>query len=171
MWSERSLRNLSTAHRALQVLFTDVNKVQPCEVLEGHRGKEKQDLYYKQKKSKLPWPLGKHNKQPSWAVDVAPLPIDWNDGPRFHSFAKFVFERAKELKIDLRWGGDWDRDGSSADESFLDLVHFELVTEPLDNEALLQYASAISLARPNAVSLLQKLNLWVSDKFRRKPLG
>jgi peptidoglycan L-alanyl-D-glutamate endopeptidase CwlK len=30
------------------------------------------------------------------------------------------------MGIAVRWGGDWDHDGKSKDEQFLDLGHFEL---------------------------------------------
>ena len=31
------------------------------------------------------------------------------------------------MGIDLRWGGDWDRDTEVRDNTFDDLVHFEIV--------------------------------------------
>jgi hypothetical protein len=34
---------------------------------------------------------------------------------------------AKRKGIELRWGGDWDRDGDRFDQSFNDLPHVELV--------------------------------------------
>lgn len=36
------------------------------------------------------------------------------------------FQAAKELKTPLRWGGDWNCNGDSGDESFVDMPHFEL---------------------------------------------
>jgi peptidoglycan L-alanyl-D-glutamate endopeptidase CwlK len=37
-----------------------------------------------------------------------------------------MFAAAAELGVSLRWGGDWDGDGSRRDHSFIDLPHFEL---------------------------------------------
>ena len=34
---------------------------------------------------------------------------------------------AKSMGIDIRWGGDWDRDTEVRDNKFDDLVHFEIV--------------------------------------------
>jgi len=33
---------------------------------------------------------------------------------------------ASQMGIKIRWGGDWDSDGSVCDNKFNDLVHFEL---------------------------------------------
>lgn len=33
---------------------------------------------------------------------------------------------ASELGMEIRWGGDWDRDGDTRDNKFNDLYHFEL---------------------------------------------
>ena len=69
----------------------------------------------------------RHNYYPSLAVDVAPYPIDWKDLRAFAAVAKIVQEEAEALGIDIRWGGDWDRDGEWKDERFLDMPHYELV--------------------------------------------
>lgn len=59
-------------------------------------------------------------------MDAAPFPIDWKDLPRFTLFAGFVLGTASEMGIGVRWGGDWNSDTQVKDESFRDLVHFEL---------------------------------------------
>ena len=69
------------------------------------------------------------------AVDVAPYPIEWKNTKRFYHFAGFVKGAFRELQNSgeisknwkLRWGGDWDSDNDLDDQSFMDLVHFELV--------------------------------------------
>lgn len=61
------------------------------------------------------------------AVDLAPYPIDWNDTKRFYYFAGMVMALAAEMGIKLRWGGNWDMDYDLNDNTFMDLVHFELV--------------------------------------------
>lgn len=77
-------------------------------------------------RSKTKWPDSKHNSNPSMGIDVAPYPIDWNDIKRFYHFGGFVQSRAESLGIKLRWGGDWDSDRDLNDQTFMDLVHFEL---------------------------------------------
>jgi len=60
-------------------------------------------------------------------MDLAPWPIDWRDVERFKKLAQCVLAAADKLGVRVRWGGDWDMDGDSADERFLDLPHFELI--------------------------------------------
>jgi peptidoglycan L-alanyl-D-glutamate endopeptidase CwlK len=62
----------------------------------------------------------------SEAVDIAPYPIDWNDKHAFHRLAGIVQASAASFNIELRWGGDWDGDNNTYDQSFIDLPHFEL---------------------------------------------
>ena len=61
------------------------------------------------------------------ACDVVPYPIDWNDRERFHLFAGFVLGIANQMGIELRWGGDWNRNWEVDDNKFDDFPHFELV--------------------------------------------
>jgi hypothetical protein len=46
---------------------------------------------------------------------------------RFYYLGAFVKQEADRLNIPLRWGGDWDNDHDLFDQTFYDLVHFELV--------------------------------------------
>jgi peptidoglycan L-alanyl-D-glutamate endopeptidase CwlK len=114
-------------HTDLQRVVTEVKKLFPCKVIVGHRNKEDQDKAFNEKKSKLQWPNSKHNTIPSKAMDIVPLPVDWNDLKRFYYFAGYVMAVAKSLNIKLRWGGDWNSDTEIKDNSFNDLPHFELV--------------------------------------------
>lgn len=70
-----------------------------------------------------------HNYTPSAAIDFAPGwegPINWKDGAGFDRVAKAFVETAHDLKIPIRWGGDWDGDGKTSDERFVDRPHIEL---------------------------------------------
>ena len=60
------------------------------------------------------------------AVDLYPVgrPIPWE---QCKDIAKAMFAASSELNIKIRWGGDWDMDGDSKDESFYDGPHFELL--------------------------------------------
>lgn len=123
-FSAHSLGQLATCDVRLQRLFKEVIKHVDCRVLEGHRSLERQAELLQQGATKVT--RGKHNEYPSLAIDVAPYPVDWNDRERFILFAGFVKGIASQLGIPIRWGGDWDRDGYTSDETFSDLVHFEL---------------------------------------------
>ena len=125
-FSQRSLDRLSTCDKRLQLVFNKVIQHFDCTIIQGYRPREEQEQAFRDGKTKVHWPNSKHNKQPSLAVDVAPYPIDWNDRERFHLFAGFVLGTASSMGITLRWGGDWDQDTEVKDNSFDDLVHFQL---------------------------------------------
>ena len=107
-------------------MFLRVVKKFDCTIIEGHRNKDRQNKLFKEGKSKLKYPKGKHNAIPSKAVDVAPYPIDWNDRERFTYFAGYVLGIAYEMGLKIRWGGDWDMDTQVKDNNFDDLPHFEI---------------------------------------------
>lgn len=136
-FSKPSLDQLSTCHPNLQAVFNEVIKFRDCKILEGHRNEEAQHQAFITGKSKLDWPNGNHNKFPSDAVDAAPYPVEFplpTDSAQvkqkklmqFCVFAGYVLATADQLGIPLRWGGDWDMDTDLKDNSFDDLVHFEL---------------------------------------------
>lgn len=143
-----SVARLSTCHPLLQRLFQRVVLDYDCTVLEGHRGQQAQDRAFAEGNSKLKWPNGNHNAYPSLAVDVAPYDaalkgVNWKtrvvdvNGKvdkeglanlmRFYHFAGVVKGMAVLLGIQIRWGGDWDGDNYFNDQTFNDLVHFEVV--------------------------------------------
>ena len=125
-FGKRSIGRLQTCDQKLQELFYEVVKHFDCSVIEGHRGEERQNKAHAEGKSKLKYPNGKHNQTPSIAVDVAPYPIDWSDRDRFHYFSGFVLGIAKQMGMNIRWGGDWNQDTKTKDNKFDDLVHFEI---------------------------------------------
>ena len=133
-FSQESMKELSTCHIDLQVIFFNVVRTFDCKVIEGYRNEERQNIAFQDGKSKLKYPDGKHNNLPSMAVDVAPWPVDWKDIKRFYYFAGYVMGIASKLKDEgkiehsLRWGGDWDSDTIVTDQQFNDLVHYELIT-------------------------------------------
>ena len=110
----------------LQDVFKEVIKYVDCSVLEGHRKQERQDELFKNGKTKVKYPNGRHNADPSRAVDVVPYPIDWDDRERFHLFAGFVLGIARSMGIKLRWGGDWNMNFEVDDNKFDDFPHFEI---------------------------------------------
>lgn len=128
-FGRRSLHQLRTCDPQLQRLFERVVLQYDCSVLIGHRGRAAQNDARRTGRSKLWFPDGNHNKYPSKAADVAPWPTDWKNRKRFYHFGGYVLGVAEVLAIPIRWGGDWDRDYDLDDQTFNDLVHFELEKE------------------------------------------
>ena len=125
-FGKKSKKNLATCDEDLIALFKEVVKYFDCTVLEGYRGEKLQNKYFDEGKSKLRYPDGNHNNNPSTAVDVVPYPIDWDDRERMTYFAGFVKGVAYQMGIPIRWGGDWNNNNQLKDNSFDDLPHFEL---------------------------------------------
>lgn len=132
-FSHKSLERIKTLHKDLQILLMELIEVIDFSVLCGHRTKKEQDKAFAEGKTKLKYPDGKHNAYPSLAVDIIPYPVDWKDYKRIYFFSGIVKGIAYRLKEEgkithsLRWGGDWDNDNDFNDQTFNDLVHWELV--------------------------------------------
>tara|TARA_R110002012_G_scaffold122078_1_gene271927 strand:+ start:15866 stop:16261 length:396 start_codon:yes stop_codon:yes gene_type:complete len=125
-FGKKSKERLSTCDDRLQKVFNEVIKYVDCSILEGHRSEKRQNKLYKEGKTKVMYPKGRHNASPSLAVDVAPYPIDWDDRERFTLFAGFVIGVASGMDITLRWGGDWNMNFEVNDNKFDDFPHFEV---------------------------------------------
>ncbi|MCP4442857.1 MAG: M15 family metallopeptidase [Aureispira sp.] len=127
-YGKSSEKRLSSCDERLQRIMREVLKrsTQDVSILCGHRTEEEQNKAFNENKSKVTFPNSKHNSKPSSAVDIAPYPIDWDDTERFKLLTKVVLSVAKEMGINIRWGGDWDMDGDTTDQTFNDLPHFEL---------------------------------------------
>lgn len=125
-FSSQSLEKLGTCKGQLEALFRRVVKTYDCSVLQGHRGEAAQNEAFRAGLSKLEFPRSKHNRDLSEAVDAAPYPINWTQTKRFYHFGGYVLGVASEMDIPIRWGGDWDQDHDLYDQTFMDLVHFEL---------------------------------------------
>ena len=114
-------------------------------ILWGWRGEADQTLMVRTGASKTPWPHSKHNARTgaarlpdSQAVDFAPWiegNIPWEDTHVFAVIAGVFFTGFHVLRaadphfaegLALRWGGDWDRDGRTKDQTFMDWGHLEL---------------------------------------------
>ena len=125
-FGRKSKERLNTCESTLQKVFNEVIKHVDCSVLEGHREKDRKNKLFEEGKTKVKYPNGRHNRQPSSAVDVTPYPVDWKDRERQTLFAGFVIGVASQMGINLRWGGDWDQDFQVVDNRFDDFPHFEL---------------------------------------------
>lgn len=118
---------LSRAHPLLRQLFTEVARRTDIVVLDSQRGRAAQELAFRTGRSKARFGQSAHNWSPSIALDVCPLPVNWKNTKPFISLARnIVLPLAAEMKISLRWGGDWNGDGIQ-NESFIDMPHYELM--------------------------------------------
>ena len=119
--STLSQAKLNTCHSDLITLINEVAKTEKCAVICGYRGKAEQEKAYNSGTSKARWRQSKHNSKPSLAVDVVPLPLDWDNIESFERLGNIIMEKAKELNIKIKWGRDFT--------NLKDYPHFELVQE------------------------------------------
>ena len=122
----KSKGRLSSCHPDLQKVFNKVIERVDCSIICGQRGEADQNKAYKEGRSKVKYPNGRHNANPSNAVDVAPYPVDWEDLERFTLFAGYVLGIAQSMEIELIWGNDWNGDFNTKDTNFKDYPHFEI---------------------------------------------
>jgi hypothetical protein len=193
-----SSERINTCDIDIVRLFSTVVEEFDCTVIQGSRGAIEQMSFYRERKSKLVYPLGKHNpiyegqnllnladivgcdpdmdkitalmphledevlfeidlnapSSKSRAIDVIPYPVDWafendlfkkigesqfgavpiddilnieHNIQRWFKFGGYVLGIARQMKIPLIWGGDWDGDNCMSDQRFDDLPHFELM--------------------------------------------
>lgn len=132
-----SLQRLVTCDTRLIIIAKDAIAIQDHAIITGHRNQADQEQAFREGKTKLHWPHGNHNANPSRAIDIAPvyyeagMKIDWNDVIAFGRIAGIYQACAHRRGIRLRFGLDWDGDFRSVDrdpgESFLDAPHIELV--------------------------------------------
>lgn len=144
VYSPQSAGRLSTCHEDLQKVFRRVLPQFDHTIECGRRGKEDQDKAVAEGRSKTPWPTGKHNSDPSEAVDAMPWPYSYDDLDgkngtrrqtqalcRSYMFVGYVLATADEMfargeiSSPLRSGADWDGDKNIDDQTFNDLPHFE----------------------------------------------
>lgn len=126
-FSQRSLDNLKNVDERLVRICNELIKRIDFTVIEGFRTPERQKEMYDKGFSKIDGitKKGKHNYSPSLAIDIIPYKKGHNpfDGSKesdimFDNLAKEFKQVAKELGINITWGGDW--------KSFVDKPHFQL---------------------------------------------
>lgn len=137
-FGNKSSQKLSTCHPQLIAVMQRALELSPYDfsIIHGHRGKEVQNALFDSGASKKQFPMSKHNatddrgKPCSEAIDFAPWvngTIDWKDSLIFSVIAGIIMAAATEKEVTIRWGGDWDSDGSSRDQSFMDIGHVEII--------------------------------------------
>ena len=142
-FGRKSREHLETCHPDLQALFNAVIEVVDCSVTCGYRNEKDQEKAFNSGNSKAHFPDGKHNSNPSTAVDVYPYPIDFDDMPRFYWFGGWVLAKAEilrnvgEITHKIKWGGNWrglnngkiDFSYNMRKDVLNDLPHFELIID------------------------------------------
>lgn len=138
-FSDTSLKHLETCDLRLQLICKEAIKFVDFTIIEGHRGEIAQNVAFANGNSKLPWPQGKHNADPSRAVDVAPIyyemgaRIDWKDVPAFARLAGFLeaiaYSKGIKVRLGMDFDGDWRTAGHDPNQKFLDAPHIELIDQ------------------------------------------
>ena len=143
MWilSKKSMANIITCHEDLQRIILLSAKISQVDfsITEGHRSIERQQLLFKEGKSKIDGitKKGKHNEIPSMAFDFCAVV---KDKPQLAYDEKHllylvgIFTAAGEIllmqkdnKYKVRSGTNWDGDGELFyDQTFWDAPHIEL---------------------------------------------
>jgi hypothetical protein len=125
----QSETNLSQVHPDLVEVIREAAKYVDFVVTEGYRSPAEQIRLFNEKKSKIR-ANGKHNQNPSLAVDIvpwkAPNRVDYQDVARMRHIVFFIRGIAAAKGIDVRLGADWDSDFNHANQTFHDVPHIEL---------------------------------------------
>ena len=129
-WGANSLNTRETIDPRLNAVSDVVLQIRDHSIIQGHRGEHEQNAAFDAGNSKLRWPDGKHNKLPSLALDMQPYPL-----PQDHDtlredlsyLAGLYVGVGRMMGLTLRWGGDFDMDGETADNHWDDLYHIEIV--------------------------------------------
>jgi len=121
-FGKRSKERLRGVDTRLVNVLNELIKIMDVTIIEGLRSKQRQEILLKEGKTKTKFSKHIEGK----AVDLAPYPIDWEDRDRFHYMGGMIRGIAKQLNVNVRWGGDWDSDGETKDNRFDDLVHVEI---------------------------------------------
>lgn len=139
-YGERSAAKLETVHPKLAVIARRALTLSPYDItiIHGYRGEEVQNALQESGASTKRYPHSKHNatdasdKPQSLAVDFGPWvagDIPWDDTHIFACIAGCFHAAAAEVSGTIRWGGDWDSDGSTKDQKLMDWGHVELVLD------------------------------------------
>ncbi len=133
---------LDTAHDELRLVMAEALKMTPpsidITIVHAFRDKPTQNGIDPRFTTKR-WPASYHNTtdedgEPlSDAIDFAPYitlrsgkkGIPWTDVKLFSFVAGIIQAAAHKLGIEITWGGDFDRDGSTEDQTLADVGHIQ----------------------------------------------
>lgn len=148
---ERSKKKLETLHPYLRRVLGEAIKVYPFLIVGGWRSEEDQEEAYRTGASTKRWPDSTHNNVASQedvdagfapnvgaplslGADLAPvrydpMRIEWERMDEFYMLAglcRGIGEMILPEGWAIRLGGDWDSDGYTDDQRFIDAGHIEL---------------------------------------------
>jgi len=123
-FSAKSKRLVAKLHPSLRAICEEAIKEIDFTVMDSTRGRAAQELAFRRGNSKAHFGDSAHNYEPAIAMDLAPYPVDFDNIQRFKDLAAVILRIAKAKGVKLRWGGDWNMDGSTSDG--WDFPHFEL---------------------------------------------
>lgn len=146
-FGKASAEKLLTGCEAIRMLAPKALLLSPYDfsLLHVWRGEEVQNALYDSGASTKRWPDSKHNvemKSPnlskagqfgtpdSEALDFGPYvngQIPWKDIPIWCVIAGAFFAAARQTGMKIRWGGDWNTNGSTKDQLLLDFGHIEVI--------------------------------------------
>lgn len=138
-FSQTSLDRLATCHSDLKIIMMEAISVSNIDfgIAEGYRTIERQKDLFDKGLSKIDGvnKKGKHNYNPSLAVDIYP----WVNGAAkwdnehlsylaglIHGVSEMLYNK-NTITHHIRWGGNFDMDGEILEQTFNDRPHFELI--------------------------------------------
>ena len=119
-----SAKRLSQAHPLIKKVMLAAREQIEFTIMDSQRGRDAQEYAFKKGHSKAHFGQSAHNWSPAIAVDIAPVPLTWKSPKPFIALSKIIMPIAKAMNVPLRWGGDWNMDGSTSDG--WDFPHYEL---------------------------------------------
>lgn len=101
----RSRGNLEGVHKDLVAVVERAIQItkQDFVVIEGLRSLERQKELVKAGKSRTM----NSRHLTGHAVDICPYPVDWSSKEKFQAINDAMEQAAKELDVNIDWGGDW----------------------------------------------------------------
>tara|TARA_Y100000401_G_scaffold34109_1_gene25478 strand:- start:1068 stop:1448 length:381 start_codon:yes stop_codon:yes gene_type:complete len=121
-FGRRSRERLKGVDVRLVNVLNELIKMMDVTIIEGLRSAERQKELLAKGATKVKYSKHMEGK----AVDLAPYPIDWENRDGFYYMGGMIRGIAKQMGINVRFGGDWDSDGDTKNNSFDDLVHVEI---------------------------------------------
>jgi len=127
-WGNKSLLVRTTLDPRLQAMVDELLDYMDVSLTSGHRNEAEQNALYP-RYTQVQWPDSMHNHKPSLAVDIQPYPYPDNENDlraALGYMAGLCWMIAQKHGFKIRWGGDWNRNGSVTDNGFSDLFHLEI---------------------------------------------
>ncbi len=140
-YGKGSTEKLDTCHPVLQQIADEALSLSPYDIsiIHGLRGEQLQNELYDDNASTKIYPDSRHNKSSdpyidepyrmSDALDFAPWVngVDWEDTHIFAVIAGCFFAAAANVGYKIRWGGDFNGNGSTTDQNLKDWGHIEVI--------------------------------------------